>query len=131
MNSRGESFYDNIYQPGIGMNYPHSMMNYPGSVNDHLYWSGAGSGFDRFGMPSHNTNVPFNYMFGQGDHGMLGKNVPFIGNGGLPGMKGFGQINQMGTNKPFGLPEPLLKDDKLHPAVQKQLYSFNNSNEKR
>jgi hypothetical protein len=25
----------------------------------------------------------------------------------------------------------LLKDDKLHPAVQRQLYSTNNSNEKR
>lgn len=49
----------------------------------------------------------------------------------IPGMKGYGQMGGMSGSKPFGPPEPLLKDDKLHPAIQKQLYSHINANERR
>jgi hypothetical protein len=104
MNSRPATFYDNIYSQGMGMNFPHPMINYSSLLNDQLYLNGTGSGFDRFAIPPNNPNVPFNYIFGQGDHGIMGKNMPFVGNGGIAGIKGLGQVNVMGANKNFGVP---------------------------
>ena len=116
----------------MGLNFPHSMMNYPGQgMNDAYYWNG--NNMDRFGMLPPNHNVPYNYSFGPGDHMMLGKNMPLLNHSGMSGMKGYSQVNTPNKNKPFSVPEPLLKDDKLKPIVQKQLFNnnFNNPNDKR
>lgn len=80
MQQRGNSFYDNIFQPQMmGMSFPVGMMNYqPGPIiNEPYYWTGnnMNRGFSYPQMSLHNG---CNYMFPHNDN--LGKGMPYVGN---------------------------------------------------